>query len=1226
MLPDNTTQNFPLFVPDQVLTSDNLNQLFNYLDMEGRMTRTNLIGIGIVCGLKVKQGSDGNGPYIMITKGTGVTSSGYLVTMPETKYHKFKVFDAVQPRYYEPYVNISGDSGAMPPIPPKTQRFPLWELKQTSETTGTSPLADVPDGLGDKVVMIFVELLETNNKNCDPASCDDKGIHVDVTFRPLLVRKSDALTLLNTSGLGLTASSFNNLKDLFLPRWDVPNTSPVTSEDILNAYLKILKPAFIQNVEDALGAAYDMFKPLIIQEYPSNPFTQLAEKFNFLTDPTPTKEQAVHMQYYYDLFSDLMYAYDEFCKTGKEIMSVCCPDESLFPRHLLLGEAIPLADDAPSSYRHYFIYSPLFECRNLIFALRTLFRRLDLMITSFDTPSMAVSGATTADNNIRITPSQLGNVPLSVKALPYYYKVNTSTSSLHKFWSVEKKSRNRAHQTLSYNANVYNTTDEFVTKPLLFDLEPYNFLRVEGVVGKNITGVLGTILKRIDDNRLPVKVIVLKTGAPAVDGSDTKEASCATQDLEINFDIVRREWEAIIGKTIEYLDDHKVAAKKLIDEGHPNQLLNFMNDLHHSKTFIEDEREQLPAFATVYTEFISVFEKIEDVAQKIRLQLMVVVEADSKEDDLNLAEDIVDHMDEVVLSCRKGAFRAIYQEYNRRLEDIYAKMFFSGFTKHHPGLQHKAGVTMGGTFILVYHAKPVKAGLELTPKQKKAIKKGTFSMQGTVRDASGNPVMGAEVAEKNAKKAITGTNGKYSLSLGQLPTIVIVKAPGFENHEQIMVSAGSGKDFVLTAVAETGLASLANGTVIADFYLPYTCCSDCAPIQFVIQEGPKNRPPVARAGDDISIRLPDNVVTLDGTTSSDPDGDIETYAWAYKTGPTPFQFDNASLAKTDVRNLVLGEYVFTLTVTDSEGETSVDEVKITVLPALNILPQANAGPDRTVILPGSARLAGSATDADGQIVSVKWTKKSGPAGATITNDNKESTDVTFTRAGTYEFTLKVTDDQGGENEDEVTVTVTNPVEKNCGSLTAIVELFKGLRETDPNNYSRFTDLLQNYAQMEGYFKVMELVAAESIVKQIDFFVTHTEDTRTIAGLLPQWFEALIGLIRNPDQVAVRLLALKLYRILVTLAAYIACIQEEDIDKAKSSMEQALGVAFTYLNFLTAQDIAALTTAQRNELRTLKAVLQNALNNVTETGEIAKKPLYAEALKKIIDLLTNRGIS
>ena len=1426
MLPANDLQNFPLFVPDQVLTSENLNQLFSYLDAEGRMTRTNLIGIGIVCGLEVKNDSDANGQYIAITKGTGVTSAGYLVTTPEsgtadtteTKYHKFKNFDAAKCRYYDPFVKISD----------KTQKFPLWELKETSETIGTSPLNTIPGGLGDKVVMIFVELLETNNKNCDPNSCDDKGINVDVTFRPLLVRRSDALNLINTGGgSGVTGTSFNGLKDLVMPRWDVLNTHPVTSDDIIKAYRKILTPAFIQNTEDVLTAAHTMFKPLVMHEYPTNPFSQLAEKFAFVGNPTLTNGQIIHIQYYYDFFSDMAQAYDEFCKTGKELMSVCCPDETLFPRHLLLGEAIPLADNGPSSVRHYFIYSPLFECRNLIFTLRTLFRRMHLMLTSFDTPTSVVGGTASDDTNLRITPSQLGNVPLSVKSIPYYYKLSkASPSSLHKFWSVEKKLRNKTDQTLSYNADIY-ASEQFVLKPLLFDLEPNNFLRVEGVVGKSITGVLSTIQKRIDENRLPVQVVALKTGSPIVEGFDPKNAGCNTQDLELSFDIVRREWEAIIGKTIEYLDDNKTEAKKLIDDGHPNQLVNFESDLQFSKTFIEDDREQLPAFATVYEDFIPVFERIEDRAQKIRMQLMGMLKDPNKKD-LNrlLAEDIIDHLDEVVMSCRKGAFRAIYQEYNHRLEDIYAKMFFSGYAKKNPGLQHKAGVPVGGTYILVYHAKTTKPELKLTAKMKAAAKKGPFIIQGTVVDKNYSPVMGAEVREKNAAKVTTSVNGKFTLSLTQLPTIISVKAPGFIFYEEIISSPTKKKEIQLTAevVISTGVASLANGTVIADFYLPYSCCSDCSPIQFVIQEPPPNKPPVARPGDSISFELPVDSVTLDGFASDDPDGTIQTYLWELVSSPDEAPqpvIHSADLFKTLVTGLVEGKYIFKLTVTDDDGATNTAPINVTVLPKPNVpptavikadktlvtlsadgkaavklsgidstdidgtvdsyawtpasqtgaavespaametiinftkegkytflltvkdnkgapgtanieitvnkapavtvtanpvnpilsptagkvtsnltgtitdpddtvftlswsifdnpgngctiqplantknalaeftkagvykirlsatdskgavgtgdvtvtvtapnqLPIVNAGVDNQVTLPNNAILAGTATDPDGSITAVKWAKKSGPPGENILNSTSLTANVSFADPGTYIFTLTATDNNGDTASDDVTVTVNRvQVEKNCGTIPPIIDLFTQLEQVDTINFPAFKgDLFASYAQVETYFKRMQTVAASATDVQIDFFASFKIGGLLINQLIQKWLKELFALITNPNRKNMQQLSLAMYQILATLSLYIACIQKEDIDKAKMPMLDVFNLMIQHFSSFTTAQVAAMSAKSKSILKAIKQMIEAASINLIDSGEITNKPVYGDELQQLTDILKNLGL-
>ena len=70
---------YPLFESNQVLTSSHLNELFNYLDEQDRLTRANLIGIGIVCGLKIS--FDTPTTTIHVSKGTGITSQGYLINL-----------------------------------------------------------------------------------------------------------------------------------------------------------------------------------------------------------------------------------------------------------------------------------------------------------------------------------------------------------------------------------------------------------------------------------------------------------------------------------------------------------------------------------------------------------------------------------------------------------------------------------------------------------------------------------------------------------------------------------------------------------------------------------------------------------------------------------------------------------------------------------------------------------------------------------------------------------------------------------------------------------------------------------------------------------------------------------------------------------------------------------------------------------------------------------------
>ncbi|MGH2566161.1 MAG: PKD domain-containing protein, partial [Ginsengibacter sp.] len=184
-----------------------------------------------------------------------------------------------------------------------------------------------------------------------------------------------------------------------------------------------------------------------------------------------------------------------------------------------------------------------------------------------------------------------------------------------------------------------------------------------------------------------------------------------------------------------------------------------------------------------------------------------------------------------------------------------------------------------------------------------------------------------------------------------------------------------------------------------------------------------NQAPTANAGSDQTITLPKNSVTLSGS-GTDPDGTISSYAWTKISGPAA-TITNASSASTSVTGLTQGIYQFQLKVTDNSAATDLDTVVITVNPAANVPPTANAGSNQTITLPtNSVTLSGSGTDPDGTISSYAWTKISGPA-ATITNTSSASTTVTGLTQGVYQFQLKVTDNSAATDLDTVQITV-NP--------------------------------------------------------------------------------------------------------------------------------------------------------------------------------------------------------
>ncbi len=188
---------------------------------------------------------------------------------------------------------------------------------------------------------------------------------------------------------------------------------------------------------------------------------------------------------------------------------------------------------------------------------------------------------------------------------------------------------------------------------------------------------------------------------------------------------------------------------------------------------------------------------------------------------------------------------------------------------------------------------------------------------------------------------------------------------------------------------------------------------------------PSNQPPIANAGNNITLNLPTNSTSLNGSASTDPDGTIVSYLWTKISGPSTFNIANANSAITGLNNLVAGTYIFRLTVTDNNGATDSDNMTVIVNAVANQSPIANAGPDISMTLPlNSTNLnGGSSSDPDGIIVSYAWSKISGPATFAIANANAAATGLSNLVQGTYTFRLTVTDNSGATATDDVNVTV-----------------------------------------------------------------------------------------------------------------------------------------------------------------------------------------------------------
>ena len=220
-----------------------------------------------------------------------------------------------------------------------------------------------------------------------------------------------------------------------------------------------------------------------------------------------------------------------------------------------------------------------------------------------------------------------------------------------------------------------------------------------------------------------------------------------------------------------------------------------------------------------------------------------------------------------------------------------------------------------------------------------------------------------------------------------------------------------------------------------------------------------NTLPVSNAGPDRSARVGD-VVTLDGSGSTDVDGDPLTYAWSLLSVPSgsAAQLSDAGAITPSFAVDLPGTYRAQLLVRDASGESLPDTVTITTE---NAQPVADAGADQTIVAGQTVLLHGTgSSDADGDVLTYAWAMIGKPAGSGASLSNPADADPTFVadQPGTYLVQLVVHDGAIGSAPDAVTITTTNSVPTaaagpdRLGVVTGTVVILDGTESTDPDGH------------------------------------------------------------------------------------------------------------------------------------------------------------------------------
>ena len=180
---------------------------------------------------------------------------------------------------------------------------------------------------------------------------------------------------------------------------------------------------------------------------------------------------------------------------------------------------------------------------------------------------------------------------------------------------------------------------------------------------------------------------------------------------------------------------------------------------------------------------------------------------------------------------------------------------------------------------------------------------------------------------------------------------------------------------------------------------------------------PPNQAPTAVAGGPYS-GLVGNVITLNGSGSSDPEGSPLTYSWTLSDGRT------LTGVQPSVSFATAGTYSASLVVSDGSLSSTPSVASITVsnTPPPNQAPTAVAGGPYSGLVGSSILLNGTASsDPEGSPLTYSWTLSDG---RTLTGAQPT---VSFATAGSYTASLVVSDGTLSSTPSVASITVTSGV-------------------------------------------------------------------------------------------------------------------------------------------------------------------------------------------------------
>lgn len=510
------------FLPDQVLTHNNLNKVINYFEDQDRRSRIYLHGVGISCGLNITEVTENK---IQIGQGCGITTDGDLIKANTSEFLYYT--DLFDRGNYSLLENL--------------KVFEIHTQEGAGHQNGELPLslfkANVGFALKDCMLIAYVEGFTEDEGLCNDFGCDETGNKVYSNVKFLLTHKDNYEKLIENDTIYNRHNVLKYYKDLpeLHPKRLLLNKANTTLWQDIHNQFKQNEP-LVKELEDAILLLLDNYSNRINFQKFGITSSNIQQEFSTLFQkPIPSTYNDI--QYQYDHFNDLIATYHQIRELVLYTHFECVPNHKAFPKHLLLGS---LDESTRLETRHKFYPSPIttLNDENLM-KFRSLFIKFYYQLKNY-----AILEPKSAQ--IKVTPSKSYEFLLTERSIPYYY---SNTNTLLTNWNL--------NNTIHHNSQLgYRIeTNDYLKHPLKYNHKDKDFYRIEGHLGKNYVTALKKITSIKIENNLAFDVKTVSIGFP-VSNINFDDVKCETENISRLLESYQKEFLCTADAAINFLGSY----------------------------------------------------------------------------------------------------------------------------------------------------------------------------------------------------------------------------------------------------------------------------------------------------------------------------------------------------------------------------------------------------------------------------------------------------------------------------------------------------------------------------------------------------------------------------------------------------------------------------------------------------------------------------------------------